>query len=382
MKKLIIALVVGLLTVSAQAEFLYVSSQYNGLLSFSINPNTGALTKLPSSPLLKPAGIDAITLDHTGKRLYAATSSAIYGYQIASNGQLIPLPGSPYKTTYGGALEYGSATIVVDPYNRFLFAPANDNSIAVFQIRANGSLVPAFGSPFPSPGAGSITVDPFGRFLYVLGEGPYPTYGATVSVFQILAGGSLRVAYPATSTGHEYGQSIKAEKTGRFIYIANDLETSINVYQVSPNGSLSLVPGSGTVMGGPWCEQLAYSPINYHLYLTTDESGLDVYQLNALTGLPESVGGYGVGGWGPPLPFPENRPVGVCVSPNGKFVYVGNSNVDVDPSPMSLRAFKVGPTGLLTLVAAYYPLGAVPYFRYDPRLSLEEGWPSSMVVAP
>jgi 6-phosphogluconolactonase (cycloisomerase 2 family) len=375
-------------TASLRAEFLYVSSRINGLLSFSIDPQTGALTPLPGSPLLTPANIGPITLDRTGKLLYAATGSAIYGYRIPSNGQLIPLPGSPYKATVAGGLQYGAATIVVDPFNRFLFAPTNSNSIAVFRINANGSLTAVFGSPFPSPGAGSLAVDPFGRFLYVLGglaPDGHPT--AIVSVYNVVAGGQLLpVSATPTYTGHEYGQSIKAESTGRFIYVADDLESSINVYQVSPNGSLTLVPGSGATVGGPWCEALGYNPVGGYLYFTLDEAGLIDYHINPVTGLPEPLTGYSVGGYSP---FFENRPVGVCVSPSGKFVYVGNANVDVDPSPMSLRGFKVGPTGLLTAVpgSPYYPLGdgaggEIGMHPIDPIIEKTLGWPSSMVVAP
>jgi DNA-binding beta-propeller fold protein YncE len=184
------------------------------------------------------------------------------------------------------------------------------------------------------------------------------------------------------STGkaqYQYAVSIVAESTGRFIYIANDLESSITSYQVAANGSLSQVPGSGTVVGGPWCEALAYNPVGGYLYFTLDEAGLIDYHINPLTGLPEALAGYSL--WTRSTGILENRPVGIAVSPNGKFVYVGNANVDVDPSPMTLRGFKVGPTGLLTLVpgSPYLPLGN----SLDPaEVPAEEGWPSSMVVAP
>jgi hypothetical protein len=116
---------------------------------------------------------------------------------------------------------------------------------------------------------------------------------------------------------------------------------------------------------------LGYNPVGGYLYFTLDEAGLIDYHINPVTGLPEPLAGYSVGGY----PCFENRPVGVCVSPSGKFVYVGNANVDMDPGPMSLRGFKVGPTGLLTAVpgSPYFPLGDG---------AGNEGWSSSMVVAP
>ncbi len=104
------------------------------------------------------------------------------------------------------------------------------------------------------------------------------------------------------------------------------------------------------------------------------------FHLNPVTGIPESDG-FGSVHWNVGPYNMENRPVGITVSPNGKFVYVGDANVDVDPSPMGLHAFELGPTGNLTEVAGspYYPLG----FTFDPvGVQATEGWPNSMVVAP
>jgi 6-phosphogluconolactonase (cycloisomerase 2 family) len=82
--------------------------------------------------------------------------------------------------------------------------------------------------------------------------------------------------------GHEFSVSVKAESSGRFIYVANNLESSIIVYQVAANGSLTQVPGSGMTVGGPWCEELAYSPVGNYLYFTIDDALID-YHINAVT---------------------------------------------------------------------------------------------------
>jgi hypothetical protein len=120
-----------------------------------------------------------------------------------------------------------------------------------------------------------------------------------------------------------------------------------------------------------------------YLYLLSDTAGFNSYHINLVTGLPESLGFGDVGGT-----ITQNNPVGVAVTPTGKFVYEGNSNSIVGPYPMSLRGFKVGPTGALTLVpgSPYYPLGT-GYGNsggrsVDPTDAKTLGWPSSMVVAP
>ena len=182
---LLSALILIVFTASLRAEFLYVSYG-KGLLSFSINRETGALSKLPGTPTVFPEGIGAITLDHTGKLLYASIGSSIHGYRIEGNGQLIPLPGSPYRVSGGG--------LAVDPFNRFLYAtdfgayPNYSGSVAVYRIQPNGSLAPVPGSPFVAGiGTAQLAVDPFGRFVYIVNY-----VGRNTSVFKVLENGTLR----------------------------------------------------------------------------------------------------------------------------------------------------------------------------------------------
>ena len=66
------ALVLIASTASLRAEFLYVSYG-KGLLSLSINRDTGALTNLPGTPTLFADGTGPITLDRTGRLLYVST---------------------------------------------------------------------------------------------------------------------------------------------------------------------------------------------------------------------------------------------------------------------------------------------------------------------
>ena len=375
---------------SLRAEFLYVSYG-KGLLSFSINRDTGVLTKLPGTPTVFAEGTGPLTLDRTGKLLYLSTGgsefiygaySAIHGYRIVGNGQLIPLPGSPYQVT-GGAL-------AVDPFNRFLYAAAND-AIAVYRIEPNGSLKAVPGSPFA---AGAfpfqIAVDPFGRFIYVVNF-----ISDNTSVYRVLESGIL-VPVPGSPFAGvtPYGSelltddpiSIVADPNGRFIYVADENLANIVSYSVTPSGALSQLPGSPTPIGGPWYENMAIDPFGHYLYVDEGTSGLLVYHVNAVTGLPESIQGIFVGDAASDGQL-DNNPVGVCVSPNGKFVYEGNANGIVDPGPMTLRGFKVGYGGLLTLVpgAPYYPLGnhgPTSFEDPDPLVVATEGYPSSMVVAP
>ncbi len=369
---LLSALVLIAFTASSRAEFLYVS--YGpGLLSFSINPNTGALTKLPDTPTLFPGGSGALTLARSGHLLYMGGES-IHGYRIKGNGQLQPLPGSPYRVP-GGYL-------AVDPFNRFLYA-TNFNTtylapgtISVYRIEPNGSLRAVPGSPFPTGSAPwQIAVDPFGRFVYVANLD-----GRDTTVYRVLENGALTQV-----TGSPYAASdpitVAADPLGRFVYVANENDPIMYSYRVGSNGSLSQLPGSPTPTSGAWIENMAIDPFGRYLYQLEGVSGFGVYRISNVTGLPERIQDIGIGN------IDDNNPVGVAVSPTGKFVYEGNANGIVDPGPMTLRGFQVGPGGILTLVpgSPYYPLGnngPTSFEDPDPSVVATEGYPSSMVVAP
>jgi 6-phosphogluconolactonase (cycloisomerase 2 family) len=340
-------------------------------LSFSINPNTGALTKLPGTPTLFAEGTGSLTLDRTAKLLYASIGSGIHGYRIAWNGQLIPLPGSPYNVA-GGLL-------AVDPFNRFLYA--SGSKIAVYRIEPNGSLRAVPGSPFAT--GGQIATDPFGRFIYVI------DLHKGIAVYNVLASGALTPVpgspFTALVTNYAYAGypaddliKVVADPTGRFVYTASEYLFNIMSFRVNSNGALTQI-GSLSI-GGAWNENMTIDPFGHYLYMDEGTSELGVYNINPTTGIPVAgqdvfVGDAASGGQ------LDNNPVGVRVSPNAKFVYVGNANGVVDPGPMTIHGFQVGPTGNLTLVpgSPYYPLGNT----LDPaKVVATEGYPSSMVVAP
>src|SRR5260370_7854543 len=179
---LLLAIVLIALTASLRAEFLYVSYG-KGLLSFSINRETGAVAKLSGTTELCATGDGPLALARWGRLLYVSIGGSVFqgtiykqvvGYHIEGNGQLQPLPGSPYQVP-GGYL-------AVDPFNRFLYAaissysPSTFSAIAVYRIDRNVSLNPVPGSPFAfGPDPSHIPVDPFLRFFSLFAFSPPTT---------------------------------------------------------------------------------------------------------------------------------------------------------------------------------------------------------------
>ena len=89
----------------ANSTFLYSigGSSNNKIEVFAIDPNSGALTPMAGSPFAMPSQVGSLTVDGSGKFLYATgwastlSQSAILGFAIdPSTGGLTGLGGSPY----------------------------------------------------------------------------------------------------------------------------------------------------------------------------------------------------------------------------------------------------------------------------------------------
>ena len=153
-------------------------ANYGGSISaFTINSVSGGLTAVPGSPFptappIPPnnnSGVNSVTVDPTGKFVYAALngSNAISGYTInSSTGALTTIPGSPFPA--------GSVPMMVrvDPSGRYAYATnLNSDNISAYSINSStGALTPITGSPFAFPTLvgqpTGLAVDPSGRFVY------------------------------------------------------------------------------------------------------------------------------------------------------------------------------------------------------------------------
>jgi 6-phosphogluconolactonase (cycloisomerase 2 family) len=360
---ILLTLLLVALTATLRAEFLYVSSSYaKGLLSFSVNNQTGALIELPSYL----EGVGSLAYDHWNGVLYIGQSVDIAAYRVKPNGLLQALPGSPFKVP-GGIL-------ALDPFNRFLYASGTPplGGIAVYRIEYNGSLQAVHGSPFGS-GNSSIAVDPFGRFLYTVDNKEVATY-RILETGALLSIGTPVSVLPAG----QLASVVKVDPTGRFLYALSEEGADISTFRIRANGSLTSVAGSPTTpFNGPWYQNEAVDPLGHYLYALAGTSSLLIYRINIVTGLLEFDGQAPDAG-----SDIDNNPVGITLDPSGKFVFMGDANGVVDPGPMTLRVYKVGFGGSLTLApgSPYYPVGVGPVDRgSDPST---HGYPSSMVVAP
>lgn len=132
---------------------------------FQQNPSTGALTQ--KSTIAAGVTPSFVISEPTGRYVYVTdrTSNQIIGYQINnSNGDLVPLPSSPYTTGLY------PVSMTVDPRGKYLYtANYNSNSVSGFTINhADGSLGGIATSTFTTAtGPTCAVVDPaLGLYLY------------------------------------------------------------------------------------------------------------------------------------------------------------------------------------------------------------------------
>ena len=155
-------LISGFLTPQVKAQYAYMCGEFNEFYSaiwaYHIEPS-GALTPIAGSPFPGPSfPAGSIALDPKGNYLYITdpTNALVWTYTIESNGALTrhPLP----------VLIYGVEpdALIVDPTGKYLFVVITNQSaefgsgpatIAAYSIGPNGDLAPVPGSPFLSGNA-------------------------------------------------------------------------------------------------------------------------------------------------------------------------------------------------------------------------------------
>jgi 6-phosphogluconolactonase (cycloisomerase 2 family) len=146
-------------------------SSIDQIAPFAIDAGTGALTPLSAGPAAAESFPRAIAIDPAGKFLYVAisdsgsdTSATVDGFLIdPTTGALTKMPSSPFLATTV------PDSIAIDPSGRFLYVSCSiSNVIAAFGIDPDtGTLSAIQGSPFPAPGYPLfVLADPSGQFLY------------------------------------------------------------------------------------------------------------------------------------------------------------------------------------------------------------------------
>jgi 6-phosphogluconolactonase len=146
---------------------LSVSFALQSVSGFSVDSSTSALTPVPGSPFTPPAngGVTGFAIHPAGTFLYASTGTAANGILAwsidSTTGALTPLPASPF------AAGTTSGSVMIDPLGKFLYASNGLGGISGFTVdTVSGALTPMSGSPFDASVVfANSALDPLGRLL-------------------------------------------------------------------------------------------------------------------------------------------------------------------------------------------------------------------------
>jgi len=233
------------LAVTPDNRFLLAAnSGINNLVTFSIAAN-GALTPIPGSPFPLVQTPDGIKVSPDGRFLSVAFvfHDTVGMYSIGANGSITPVPGSPFLAAAVGMV----AGLDMNCAGTLLFggeANAGGTNVDVYNIAPNGALTPVPGSPFNNPGIGDnsnvVLLSPDERFLFASNQDTN-----TVVVFNVAANGSLSVV-PGSPfpTGALRSSGMAINRAGTLLYVAHFDNSAVAVLRIASNGALTPVPGS------------------------------------------------------------------------------------------------------------------------------------------
>jgi 6-phosphogluconolactonase len=352
--------VVGFLSSPADAQFLYVNNNGspNMISAFHVN-SAGTLTPVPGAPF--PTGGDGglcadpgstRTIHPSGGRLYAtnSTSGNVSGFNIANDGSLTPVPGSPFPMSPGG----NPIGVAASANGQFLFVGRGPfppgAGIDVFQINADGSLTLVPGSPFGVGGGAGFDVLFDARRKNVISD----VNDNEVSVFKAATTGALvPITGSPFTTPTLNNHKMALGSQGSCLLVAGGTGGGVSAMQVARDGSLSNAPGSPVATGQSFVVGAATTQQGNFAYFGGDTSiaGFSFDNRCSLTPIPGSP--FLSGG-----PFP----LGVTTEGSGKFLFAVNTFSG------SVSSFKIATNGSLTLIGtsplqgpAPCPVGLVAY---------------------
>lgn len=266
----------------------------------------------------------------------------IFGFRVAVDGTVNPVPGSPFATGGFGdtSFDIGSVAAILTVGNRIYSSNVSSNTVSGFSINPDGSLTPIPGSPFAlSPGGNPIGVaaSSNGQFLFV-GRGFTFGPGSGIDVFRIAANGDLTLI-----PGSPFG--IGTDGNGfdvifdsfRNHVMTNQNSNQVAVFNVAGDGSLSHIPGSPFITPTTNNHKMSLNPAGDLLFIAGGGGGQEAVMNVAASGTLSNAPGS-------PL-FLGGAVIGTTVHPSGRFVYYGLSSFS-----SNIRGFNVASGGSLTSI--------------------------------
>jgi 6-phosphogluconolactonase (cycloisomerase 2 family) len=357
------------LSAQKQGQFLFVNDDMKGnpnmLEGFAVS-SSGALTPLRGSPYMTGGtglgggfwAIPRIAVVSRGNFLFVsnAMSSTISVFQIDPVTGIPRLEGAPVPTGGSGACQ--GLGLAPSPDSEFLYVGNSCSmNISAFAIGSDGGLTPLQGSPFATASyPNGIKVTPDGKFLLAT-QGYSPN--VTIAVFSIEQTGELTQVPGSPFVAQAAATSVDINCSSDRVFIGDaNYETSIEVYSLSPSGTLtSPIPGSPFTFHSGADSQNVYLGLNSRvLYLSNEYSASITVLRVAPDGSLQEGHKFSDG-------EPGGYPAGQSSDPAGHFLFVGNARnlVSVLRATSEGRMLVPAPGSPFHSEAGSVPLGVAAF---------------------
>lgn len=287
-----------------------------GVLAFSIDPTTSALTLLNevSSGGAAPCHL---MVDAAGKTVVVANygGGSVASFPLGAAGALVERAGFVQHEGSGPNLRRQQKphahAAVADPAGRRVYvADLGTDEVRIYRVDANGALVPngpAAAKLPPGSGPRHVAFHPGGKFAYVNGE-----LDATITAFSHDAGtGTLTVLHTLSTLpeGHDRKSTAHLAVTpdGRHVYVSNRGHDSLAIYAIDQqSGRLTLLGHQSSLGKTP--RDFGIDPTGTFLLAANQDSNtVVVFRIDRATGQLTPIG----------HPVPVPRPVSVVFLPRG-----------------------------------------------------------------
>ena len=251
--------------VHPSGKFLYAANFDQGSISvFGIDAATGALSAIAGSPFALDGLVMSLALHTSGNFAYAtfAGSDGLLGIAVFTiNTQTGALTRVPHPS-----LELQAGNLTMDPTGKFLYSARNKlfltfsaggGSTGIWSLAINsttGALTAGDAAAVAADPA-EVAIDPSGKFLYDADE-----QTGTVGLFTIDRNTGVLSHVSDNSTGNQ-PFSVAVGGAGKFLYVANAGSNNISAFSIAGNsGALTAIPGSPYSTGTTPRAVIAISP--------------------------------------------------------------------------------------------------------------------------
>ena len=254
-------------------NFVYVSNQTSGDISVYTVGSGGALTAVTGSPFPAPDGAVAITVDPSGRVLYAAgTGNQIRSYTIDSNGGL----SNPANVALTSV-----PTIVAPVFTRtanglFLNVAGTNGGVASIETftvnEGNGALTAnSISNVAGGTHVDGLSLHPSGTVLVAAVEDLNNANASALLPLSLNANGSLtQVNGSQVALNFDCGNT--AMSNAGIVYVGSDSSNNVSAFTVNgTTGALTAVAGS-PFAAGQISDFVVLDPRNTLLY-TVDSAG-------------------------------------------------------------------------------------------------------------